>query len=603
MATDYDDLRELLPGLSPIATSGVDPDEVLASGDPQRFLAQRAGMTQGATPPPMPNELSMLAQAGGPGTNTPVPSGSSATQTPATNAPNPTSETTRTPAVPGTVTPSGSPTSPTSAFARPTAAPDPNAIESRLVSAQAPLTAQNPTGAPIQRDPNHPEYMPSAGRRIARGVISSLEGLAQGGIRGAVVGALDPAKVGATPYGAGTRQFSAAAQRNANLQQSLEQQLGQTATNAKIALEQTQAEAGKLITITPAQAQAMGNPALAGTSVTQKSLDDLTRNANTVQGRKDVATMNNATKEEIAAANNLTKKDVASLKPEQRDDRAIRLMEKPPDQRTQEENAYLGAYSKWVNQTKTQPGIARAMVFAQYRPVQTIDADGNVHYDYSGHAIQSGASAPASIPFQTARSVAKAFTSGPQASQLTAFRTATDHLQLMKRAADALHNGDIQGLNRLSNEFQTQIGKPAPTNAKALAEMLSGELASVLSKGGATVSEIDEMRKQINANAQSPDQMSGIIDTNQNVINEKANELLQQYIAGESGQPVFEPLSQGGTNPLQTPKTPAAPNSRFTPKSGNTPPPAAGMIRALDDKGVLHEAPKGTALPKGWKLQ
>ena len=27
------------------------------------------------------------------------------------------------------------------------------------------------------------------------------------------------------------------------------------------------------------------------------------------------------------------------------------------------------------------------------------------------------------------------------------------------------------------------------------------------------------------------------------------------------------------------------------------------MIRALDDKGVLHEAPAGTALPKGWKAQ
>lgn len=31
--------------------------------------------------------------------------------------------------------------------------------------------------------------------------------------------------------------------------------------------------------------------------------------------------------------------------------------------------------------------------------------------------------------------------------------------------------------------------------------------------------------------------------------------------------------------------------------------PGGGMIRATDDKGVLHEAPAGTALPKGWKAQ
>lgn len=31
--------------------------------------------------------------------------------------------------------------------------------------------------------------------------------------------------------------------------------------------------------------------------------------------------------------------------------------------------------------------------------------------------------------------------------------------------------------------------------------------------------------------------------------------------------------------------------------------PGGGMIRATDDKGVLHEAPAGTALPNGWKAQ
>lgn len=276
MATDYDDLRAILPGLSPVAMSGVDPDEVLASNDPQRFLAQRSGMTQNTTPmpPPVPNELSQLAAATG------QPS-----QTPATNAPNPPSGTTRTPAVPATVTPTGRATSPVS----PTAAPDPNAIESRFVRAQASASADNPTGVPIQRDPNHPEYMPSAGRRIARGFLAAGEGLARGGFRGALLGALNPAEEGATPYGAGTRQFSAATQRNAMLQDSLKQQLGQSATNAETALKNAQAQGAALIEITPEIASELGSPGLSGERLTQGAFQKILSTAKTVTGRSDVA--------------------------------------------------------------------------------------------------------------------------------------------------------------------------------------------------------------------------------------------------------------------------------------------------------------------------
>jgi hypothetical protein len=32
-------------------------------------------------------------------------------------------------------------------------------------------------------------------------------------------------------------------------------------------------------------------------------------------------------------------------------------------------------------------------------------------------------------------------------------------------------------------------------------------------------------------------------------------------------------------------------------------PPPQKMIRAVDEKGVLHEAPEGTPLPAGWKLK
>lgn len=328
---------------------------------------------------------------------------------------------------------------------------------------------------------------------------------------------------------------------------------------AETGLHEAQTEAARLIDISPEEAQAMGNPSLAGQSVTQGVYQHLLTNAGTNTARRDVANINATSREDVATINARVKEEVQRLKPEQRDDRAIRILSTPEAQRTQDDNAYLSAYDKWIQQTKVQPGIARAVAFESFHPVQVIDPSTNqAIYMQAGEAERGRFGTPQSMDFRTAVSLQKAFTSGPQAAQLTAFRTATDHLQLLKEYSAALNNGDTQMINRLSNEFKTQFGQAAPTNAQALAEMLSGELAQIMSKNGATVSEIGEMRKQVNTNAQSPDQITGIIETNQNAINEKANEMLQQYTQGmQGGGPVFQPLSAGGTNPTNLPRTPA----------------------------------------------
>ncbi len=57
-----------------------------------------------------------------------------------------------------------------------------------------------------------------------RGIVGGLSGLAQHGIFGAAEGALNPGAVGATPYGAPTRQFSIAAQQQAAQSAALDKQ-------------------------------------------------------------------------------------------------------------------------------------------------------------------------------------------------------------------------------------------------------------------------------------------------------------------------------------------------------------------------------------------
>ena len=85
---------------------------------------------------------------------------------------------------------------------------------------------------PQEYDPAHPEYKPTVGRRIMRGIVGGLEGFGEGlatgsaggAIGDAIVGAVNPGKVGATPYGAPTRQFSIAAQRQAAQSAALDKQ-------------------------------------------------------------------------------------------------------------------------------------------------------------------------------------------------------------------------------------------------------------------------------------------------------------------------------------------------------------------------------------------
>lgn len=291
MGPDDNELQSIIPSASPIAAMGLDPDEVLASGNPQAYIAaKRAGIpyiNPNARPvAAAPTQISALASsvqnpppaASGTSAAQPQPSVSrdataysipqsqvsglsgfgqrlAQSQVPATNAPDPTSEPVGGPAVPSNITPTGRSsfsdiartslqrandvTDQASTLSDSANRVNPSTIEAQRVAASAPQSADNPNGTPNFRDPNHPEYRPSAGRRIVRGLVGGLEGLAEGGIFGAARGALNPESVGGTAYGAPSPKFSAAAQQAAARVASLDQQLSQADTQAKTGDEAT----------------------------------------------------------------------------------------------------------------------------------------------------------------------------------------------------------------------------------------------------------------------------------------------------------------------------------------------------------------------------
>lgn len=341
-----------------------------------------------------------------------------------------------------------------------------------------------------------------------------------------------------------------------------------------------QTAAGVPVEISPEQADELEAPELAGTKIAPAVLAQLYKqrginqqrleaNQNTVQGRRDVANIQTISREQLA-----------QLKPEQRDDKAIRLNQQLSEGQplSPSDQSYLKAYQKYINDTKVIPGVIRMQTLGAFRPVKVLGDDGNVEYQYSGQAIKSGASTPDSMNFRTAVGMSKFMTSGKGGQTITAYNTANDHLELLGKAMDALQNGDVQAINQLNNTFKQQFGSAAPTNVNAVKAMLAGELANVAKVTGATDQEIQEQKENINR-AASPEQIRGFIETNHDLMDQKAYELYQQYQMGLQGQPAFDTGLSG-----------------HRPASGA----GAGTMFARDPQGKLHEAPAGTPLPQGW---
>ena len=284
MGPDIDDLQSIIPSASPIAAMGIDPDEMLASGDPQGYLAAKragvpftpAGVGQNAGTVPSAGDMSAMAQATGtaqptvaPESKPPQAAGTSSiqqaptgaqpatsslgqqlaqSQAPASSQTAPPTDNSGAPAVPSTITPTGTATDPNQQGIQRAGMMAENfasklQAQPTLAQTLAPIQAKR-TLPPQEFDPNHPEYAPTAGRRIVRGIVGGLEGLSEHGIFGALKGALDPASVGATPYSAPTRQFSIAAQRQAAQQGSLDQQ----ATTAEKTFSEDTGRAKDIIT-------------------------------------------------------------------------------------------------------------------------------------------------------------------------------------------------------------------------------------------------------------------------------------------------------------------------------------------------------------------
>lgn len=154
----------------------------------------------------------------------------------------------------------------------------------------------------------------------------------------------------------------------------------------------------------------------------------------------------------------------------------------------------------------------------------------------------------------------KAFATGKQGQQVNAFNTAIDHLGTMDKLSDALANGDLKAINFLGNEVAKQTGQPAPTNFNAAKQIVTAEVIKAVVASGGGVTERQEAERNF-ANANSPAQLKGVIDTYKQLLGGQLKSLNLQY-ENTTGRKDFDkkltPDAKATLAKLRGAETPAA---------------------------------------------
>jgi len=113
---------------------------------------------------------------------------------------------------------------------------------------------------------------------------------------------------------------------------------------------------------------------------------------------------------------------------------------------------------------------------------------------------------------------------GTAGGTLLSAGTAANHLNLLEQAGEALHNGDVQAINRLANVLNVAIGKSPAVTFQAIAEQVNSEVAKVVAGGQPNEPELKANREILNNN-QSPEQIRNVIRSYVGLMNGRIGEI------------------------------------------------------------------------------
>lgn len=188
----------------------------------------------------------------------------------------------------------------------------------------------------------------------------------------------------------------------------------------------------------------------------------------------------------------------------------------------------------------TRLGSNPRMMFApgeQFVPVAADPNDpGKVTLMKKGKAAAQGVSLPQGAATTAAKAEARSEVPTKIGDQKVAFNTMIAHADLLRKAVQALGNGDVQALAGLKNEFKNAFGYSGPITAQAIADAYGGEVTNVIAKGHITDKEMGKTSKTINPMKQNYATMDSVLSAYQALAQSKMNMLVQQANAARGGR-------------------------------------------------------------------
>jgi hypothetical protein len=184
------------------------------------------------------------------------------------------------------------------------------------------------------------------------------------------------------------------------------------------------------------------------------------------------------------------------------------------------------------------------------REVADPDNPGNTKIVSAGSAIAQGAAGPGSLSVQVPKQVARSEVPTKAGDQRVAFTTMIQHADLLRRAAKALNNGDVQSLSGLENAFKNEFGYAGPITASAIADAYKGEVSNVINKGHITDTGSEKIAHTLDPSKQNYQTIDSVLGAYQGLAQSKMNMLDKQE------QGVLDRAQQKKTTKTTTPAAP-----------------------------------------------
>lgn len=198
--------------------------------------------------------------------------------------------------------------------------------------------------------------------------------------------------------------------------------------------------------------------------------------------------------------------------------------------------------------------------------------------------------------FTGGQNAVNAFFAGPKGDTVRSFNVAINHLDTLGDLSNALQNGDVQSINSMSQKISQEFGVAAPTNFDAAKQLVSDEIVKAIVGSGGGVQDRESAAAAI-GRAQSPQQLSGVINTYKNLLAGQIGGFRRQYQSA-TGRDDFDKRFLSGSVAQMVNSIDAAHENGGT-SAGSVP-----KITSADQYGALpagahYIAPDGSLRVKG----